>query len=983
MEENNESKDKEIISIKPIQEDKLLNQATLKDLMLFKDDILKELKQYVVKIKSSLSDRFDKFVEEANHRLPPAMIEGGELYMKNIKFLEEKNDILATVTEKEAGLNEKIMVCDLHINNCQKELNDVVFKLDRTILDNLLIPGVVGKGCKFGNFREYIVDMQGQINKAFSRLDYDGLSINKNRKNIEDKIDEINIKLKNLETDLKQFTTEKTLLLENKNKEDMETMNKGIIELTGEFYKNNVEIKNQIDNLKNIEKLITEENRRINFNTMNEFAKIKKGYSYMKKTIVDLGKLLMLSDKRTNRNKNFAANKQLIIEQFNNMMMSLVKDDKKDNDSPQQKEQSGPKKEKQKKPVSLIKKYIEGKIHVDDSNYFDIERKEKKNNNSKDKENEELTKRNSLKKAALYLNKLKTEDDISLKLNNNNNKGSSSEKYKSFKRHSSVEYNELKKKSSGGMNYNNNSIFNNQNDLNKFKSNNINSNFLADLNGKSHNFGIIKEENNNMSKSGEGSLFSDLEEDFKNLQINDQTNNFYNHKGNETKKYDEGNSLFNNESFSNKPKNINKNKLFFRAATQNFDIRFRKGDNNVNNANNETPEKFKLLLKAQENLNKQNFEKMKSFNKDNGSTQDKNIEKKVSSRKIINFNIQEKTPEKKSTTNQEIFSQNNINSFNQESPRFENKSNINNTKVEEAINKTNNNNIKNFENKTNSINANDKIKEIKEINNGENNKINNEDNNNLKKNKNADINNIKPKIEIKNEEIKKLTDSQKEKTLFNYKLKDNMENETLSPKNNKPKTKIIIDNNNFTKTQYIAKNLSPIDKRKKLSPKSNRLELAKIENNKENIKREINLSANLKKTNNNNINNIYPKFPTQNNLTKSSIQNLKTNKAFNIANTSNLAKSNINFRVKRNHNLFNEDIFVDKDEFKKLNYYHDKDIIDKPLLVNQYNFKLENSKGTIENKLIELEYFTKKKFDELVREIKNFIPIHFNAYVKE
>ena len=975
MEENNESKDKEIISIKPIQEDKLLNQATLKDLMLFKDDILKELKQYVVKIKSSLSDRFDKFVEEANHRLPPAMIEGGELYMKNIKFLEEKNDILATVTEKEAGLNEKIMVCDLHINNCQKELNDVVFKLDRTILDNLLIPGVVGKGCKFGNFREYIVDMQGQINKAFSRLDYDGLSINKNRKNIEDKIDEINTKIKNLETDLKQFTTEKTLLLENKNKDDMETMNKGIIELTGEFYKNNAEMKNQIDNLKNLEKLITEENRKINFHTMNEFAKIKKGYTYMKKTIVDLGKLLMLSDKRTNRNKNFAANKQLIIEQFNNMMMNLVKDDKNDNSPQLQKEQSGPKKEKPKKPVSVIKKYIEGKIHVDDSNYFDIERKEKKSNNSKDKENEELIKRNSLKKAALYLNKLKTEDDISLKQNNNNNKGAILEKYKSFNRHSSVEYNEILKKSSGGMNFNNNSILNNQNDLNKYKSNNINSNFLSDLNNKSHHFGIIKEENNNMSKSGEGSIFSDLEEDFKNLQINEQTNNFYNYKGNETKKYDDENSLFNNDSVLNKPKKINKNKLFFRAATQNFDIRFRKGDNNANNVNNETPEKFKLLLKAQENLNKKNFEKMKSFKKENGSTQDKNFEKKASSRKI-NFNIQEKTPEKKSTINQENFSQNNNN---QESSRFENKSNINNTKVEEAINKTNNNNTKSIENKTYSKNANDKIKEI---NNEENNKLNNEDKNNSKKNKNADINNIKQKIEIKNEDIKKITDIQKEKNLFNYKLKDNVENETLSPKNNKPKTKIIIDNNNFTKTQYLPKNLSPIDKRKKLSPKNNKLELAKIENNKENVKREINLSANFKKTNNN-INNIYPKFPTQNNLTKSSIQNLKTNKAFNIANTTNLTKSNINFRVKRNHNLFNEDIFVDKDEFKKLNYYHDKDIIDKPLLVNQYNFKLENSKGTIENKLIELEYFTKKKFDELVREIKNFIPIHFNAYVKE
>ena len=87
MEENNESKDKEIISIKPIQEDQLLNQATLKDLMLFKDDILKELKQYVVKIKSSLSDRFDKFVEEANHRLPPAMIEGGVLNFQKKKMI--------------------------------------------------------------------------------------------------------------------------------------------------------------------------------------------------------------------------------------------------------------------------------------------------------------------------------------------------------------------------------------------------------------------------------------------------------------------------------------------------------------------------------------------------------------------------------------------------------------------------------------------------------------------------------------------------------------------------------------------------------------------------------------------------------------------------------------------------------------------------------------------------------------------------------
>ena len=53
--------------------------------------------------------------------------------------------------------------------------------------------------------------------------------------------------------------------------------------------------------------------------------KIKKGYKYIKKSVIDLGRLLMLSDRRFKGNKNYEANKQLIIEQFNNMMMELMK----------------------------------------------------------------------------------------------------------------------------------------------------------------------------------------------------------------------------------------------------------------------------------------------------------------------------------------------------------------------------------------------------------------------------------------------------------------------------------------------------------------------------------------------------------------------------------------------------------------------------------------------------------------------------------
>ena len=208
MEENNDKIDKEITSLKNITNDKLLNQVTLRDLILFKEDILKEMRQNFSNIRTSLSDKFKKFVEDANEKLPVDLSENSQ-FMKRIKFIEEKNKILSTLTEKETILNEKIMVNDLHINNCQKDLNDAIFKYDRAILNNLLIPGLVGQGCKFLNFRDYMADIQGQINNAFSKLDLNGNNIYQNKKSLEDEINKANTKIKNLEYDSKQFTFEK------------------------------------------------------------------------------------------------------------------------------------------------------------------------------------------------------------------------------------------------------------------------------------------------------------------------------------------------------------------------------------------------------------------------------------------------------------------------------------------------------------------------------------------------------------------------------------------------------------------------------------------------------------------------------------------------------------------------------------------------------------------------------------------------------
>ena len=86
----------------------------------------------------------------------------------------------------------------------------------------------------------------------------------------------------------------------------------------------------------------------------------------------------MLSNKRSKINKNFEENKQSIIEEFNNMMLCIVKDIKRESTNSQPKEVINQKSQPKKQVVSVIKKYIEGKIQADKTNHRGTEKKERK-----------------------------------------------------------------------------------------------------------------------------------------------------------------------------------------------------------------------------------------------------------------------------------------------------------------------------------------------------------------------------------------------------------------------------------------------------------------------------------------------------------------------------------------------------------------------------------------------------------------------------
>ena len=131
------------------------------------------------------------------------------------------------------------------------------------------------------------------------------------------------------------------------------------------------------------------------------------------------------------------------------------------------------------------------------------------------------------------------------------------------------------------------------------------------------------------------------------------------------------------------------------------------------------------------------------------------------------------------------------------------------------------------------------------------------------------------------------------------------------------------------------------------------------------------------------INNKIKKRPFSKVEKEDNENNIKTNNVNDIYTSIGKTKNTgVNYIINRSKEK-NKEIYYNKNIEANLNYIKDKDIIDRPLLSNHNNFEVLKERGGLEKKILELEYFTKKKFDELVKEIKNFIPIHFNSYLKD
>ena len=127
-----------------------------KQLLFFKDDILKDIKKFELKqnskyneIENSIELQIKAFEEKINN-ITEKIANSSQF---NDKIIEEKIESLYEFKEK---INEKTLSNELKIESIYNDLHKSIYKYDKMFSDSIIYPGIIGNMSKFKTFHEYI-----------------------------------------------------------------------------------------------------------------------------------------------------------------------------------------------------------------------------------------------------------------------------------------------------------------------------------------------------------------------------------------------------------------------------------------------------------------------------------------------------------------------------------------------------------------------------------------------------------------------------------------------------------------------------------------------------------------------------------------------------------------------------------------------------------------------------------------------------------
>ncbi len=324
---------------------KSISQPSYRELIYFKEEVYQSLKEFEKKIQEKTNFSLNNFEEIIKKE--EKNIENFEnkinLFINKTEIEEKKIEIKEEINKKIESFKEEIALINIQISALRKDINNSCYKYDKIIIDNLIIKGLIGDGCKFKNLKEYLLFEKEEYNKI-ERLNQKVLLEFKFFKTkIENIIKEFNIQLETLKNSfgeyikiqIKEYDKNQQIIINDiydkiaKNTLYVEQI-KPEIDNIKKYCSEVKKIKEEIIEIKNdiLQKMdsTVEKTKKMDLTVLNELNEVKKEFKNIKKSIAGIGELLIenINNEDDNDNKREIIRGE-IISNFNNTVINLMK----------------------------------------------------------------------------------------------------------------------------------------------------------------------------------------------------------------------------------------------------------------------------------------------------------------------------------------------------------------------------------------------------------------------------------------------------------------------------------------------------------------------------------------------------------------------------------------------------------------------------------------------------------------------------------
>ena len=205
-----------------------LNSKNIKkDLLFFKDELLKDLKREQIKIFEKVEDN-EKYALEKIEEFNIKIEKYGEkiINLSNMiitdKTIREKVESLIEYKDK----NQEIVTTQgIKIDNLDKDLFNNVYRIDNVLKETVMYPGVIGNMSKFRTFHDFIDYVLNQCSQNIAFREKTAIDINNLRINDEKITGNFTNKLEKAKKTLNLYIDTCIKKLENKLKDINDTIN--------------------------------------------------------------------------------------------------------------------------------------------------------------------------------------------------------------------------------------------------------------------------------------------------------------------------------------------------------------------------------------------------------------------------------------------------------------------------------------------------------------------------------------------------------------------------------------------------------------------------------------------------------------------------------------------------------------------------------------------------------------------------------------